>query len=139
MIPKDRVAAALDLPPETDALPPGDLPLDRFAERFLGALDRPEGDETDVWTVDLFDHLVIADPELACAALLACFDLAPERAEELGDGPLDDLVRRSGAEAIGCLEAAAPDRPALRRAMRQVSAEEIEHPFLKARILAIRD
>lgn len=139
MIPRDRVAAALDLPSDTDALPPGDLPLDRFAERFLAALDRPEGDETDVWTVDVFDHLVVADPELACAALLACLDLAPGRADELGSGPLDDLVRRSGSEAIGCLEATAPDRPALRQAMRQVSAEEIAHPFLKARIQAIRD
>ncbi|WP_375261452.1 DUF6869 domain-containing protein [Palleronia sp.] len=139
MIPRARVAAALDLPPDTDALPPGDLPLDRFAERFLSALERPEGDETDIWTVDLFDHLVMADPKLACASLLACFDRAPERAEELGAGPLDDLVRRAGTDAVGPLEAAAPDRPALRRAMRQVSAEEIEHPFLKARIEAIRD
>ena len=139
MIPRDRVAAALDLPSDTDALPPGDLPVDRFAQRFLAALDRPEDDETDVWTVDLFDHLVVSDPDLACSALLACFDRAPDRAEELGSGPLDDLVRRAGADVIGGLEAGAADRPALRRAMREVSTDEIEHPFLKARVQAICD
>ena len=138
MIPRDRVAAALDLPSDTDALPPGDLPLDRFAERFLGALERPEGDETDIWTVDLFDHLVTSDPDLALSALLACFDQADGRTEQLS-GPLDDLVLRSGSDVIGRLETEAAERPGLRKAIQQVSTEQIEHPFLKARILAISD
>ena len=134
-IPRSTVAAALDLPPDTNALPPGDLPVERFAERFLAALQAE--DETDAWTVDLFHHLVTDDPHIAVASLLCCLDRAPEQAETLGGGPLTDLLTRSGAAAMGPLEASG--HPALPRAMAAVDTGEITHPFLLARIDAARD
>lgn len=68
-LPRGIVAAALGLPPETDALPPGDLPLDRFLERYLAYLAKPEaeaGTETeDAWTGAVMDHLIAFEPEAA--------------------------------------------------------------------------
>ena len=133
-IPRATVAAALDLPEDTDALPPGDLPVERFAERFLHALQAE--DETDAWTVDVFHHLVAADPQLAVKTLLACLTRTPDQAQSLGEGPLTDLLTRSGAEAMTTLEASG--HPALPGAMAAVDTSEIEHPFLLARIEAAR-
>ncbi|QFU08371.1 hypothetical protein PARPLA_02970 [Rhodobacteraceae bacterium THAF1] len=132
MIPRATIAEALEV--GADDLPPGDLPIARFAERFLGAL--ASEDEMDAWTVDVFHHLVTAAPDLALAALLTCLEKAPDQAQSLGEGPLTDLLTRSGADVMSGIEAA--KRPALTRALQAADISEIEHPFLLARIEAAR-
>jgi hypothetical protein len=71
MIPRSTVTEALGLPPETDMLPEGDLPIDRFVSRFLAYLQRGEFEtETpDAWTGAVMDHLVAFNPRLALTVL----------------------------------------------------------------------
>jgi len=134
VIPRATVAAALDLPADTDALPEGDLPVDRLARRMLDAMARPDTDETNLWTLDLFHHLCRSAPDLALDTVLAMLDAAPDSAAEIGAGPLTDLMTASGAEVIDRIEG--DDRPALTDALREVDATTFEHPFLRARIEA---
>ena len=91
MIPRALVAEALGLPADTDALPPGDLPLDRFAARLVAYLRTPEADAQtpDAWTGAVMDRLIAEDPELALDALEAGADL--DGAEVLHD-PLLELM-----------------------------------------------
>ncbi|MEM7489847.1 MAG: hypothetical protein AAF390_12075 [Pseudomonadota bacterium] len=107
MIPRATVAASLGLPPDTDALPPGDLPLDRFAARYVAYLRTPEpGTETpDAWTGAVMDHLIAADPGLALAALIAGTPL--DRDGHLVDPLLDLAGQPEMADAIA--EAAEAD------------------------------
>ncbi|TFL17753.1 hypothetical protein [Jannaschia formosa] len=110
MIPRALVARALGLPEETDALPPGDLPLDRFAARYVAYLGTEEpGTETpDAWTGVVMDALIAEEPELAFAALRA--GLPIDEGGRLAD-PLAELGALPGwAERI---EEAAEDDPAL--------------------------
>ncbi len=76
MIPRATVAEALGLDPDTDALPPGDLPLDRFMARYLGYLAaiEPAQDTPDAWTGAVMDHLIAREPALAFDALRAGVD-----------------------------------------------------------------
>ncbi|CTQ48405.1 hypothetical protein [Jannaschia donghaensis] len=96
MIPRARVAEALGLPETTDALPPGDLPLDRFAARLIGYLSTPDADaETpDAWTGAVMDRLIAEDPELALDAL--CEGARLDGASVLSDA-LADLGERDAA------------------------------------------
>ncbi|MDB2406958.1 hypothetical protein N9W17_00280 [Jannaschia sp.] len=110
MIPRTRVATALGLPEDTDALPPGDLPLDRFAARYVAYLgtENPDTETPDAWTGTLMDALIEDAPELAFAALRAG---VPYDADGRLADPLAELGARPGwAERI---EAAAQDDPAL--------------------------
>ncbi|WP_179378987.1 hypothetical protein [Jannaschia marina] len=96
MIPRAVVAEALGLPEDTDALPPGDLPLDRFAARLIGYLSTPDADsETpDAWTGVVMDRLIADDPELALDALATGARL--DGAAVLSDA-LADLGQRDAA------------------------------------------
>lgn len=110
MIPRPLVAEALGLPPDTDALPPGDLPLDRFAARYVGylATEAPGSETPDAWTGAVMDLLIATHPELAFAAIRA--GLPQDAGGRLAD-PLAELGARPGwAERI---ERAAQDDPAL--------------------------
>ncbi|MEM7644896.1 MAG: hypothetical protein AAF366_20620 [Pseudomonadota bacterium] len=98
MIPRTTVATALGLPLDTDALPPGDLPLDRFMTRYVAYLGTTDpGTETpDAWTGAVMDHLIAEDPDLALAAL------AVGAAVDVGGvlvDPLLELAERPGMEA----------------------------------------
>lgn len=134
-IPRATVAAAFDAPPDTDALPPGDLPMDRFAARFLAALTT--GAEAEAWTVQVFDHLVSHDPALAVTALCATLDATGDAraTATIADGPLADLVARAGPEAIGAMEAA--DHTGLAHALGGIETGAL-NPFLAARIEALQ-
>ena len=93
VIPRALVADALGLPGDTDALPPGDLPLERFMTRLIGYLSTPDADaETaDAWTGAVMDRLIADDPELALDALATGARL--EGAAVLSDA-LADLGQR---------------------------------------------
>ncbi|SFJ06427.1 hypothetical protein [Jannaschia pohangensis] len=108
VIPRALVAEALGLPDDTDALPPGDLPLDRFAARLIGYLSTPEADaETpDAWTGAVMDRLISDDPELALKALVAGARL--DGAEVLSDA-LADLGQRDAATLRAIEKRAASD------------------------------
>lgn len=92
-IPRATVAAVLGLPPDTDALPPGDLPLVRFAARLIAYLgtDDPGTETPDAWTGALMDHLVAEDPARALATLRAGAPLV--MGDRLSD-PLQELAAR---------------------------------------------
>ncbi|PWJ18142.1 hypothetical protein [Jannaschia seohaensis] len=110
MIPRATVARAIGLPEDTDALPPGDLPLDRFAARYVAylATEEPQTETPDAWTGAVMDALIAEDPELAFAALRAGLPL--DEGGRLAD-PLSELGARPGWAAR--IEAAAEDDPAL--------------------------
>lgn len=121
MIPRAVVAEALGLPDDTDDLPPGDLPLDRFAARFVGYLSVPEaGAETpDAWTGAVFDRLVEEDAALALQTLIVG---AGVDAEGVLVDPLQELAGQPGMpEAIA---SAAESDPAFAALM--VRAAEAE-------------
>lgn len=111
MIPRATVAAALGLPADTDALPPGDLPLARFAERYLSYLAVPDAttETPDAWTGAVMDHLIAHDPDRAFAAIRAAI---PADAEGYLADPLADLGA-THPEMRARIEAAAADDPAL--------------------------
>ncbi len=111
MIPRALVAEALGLPVDTDALPPGDLPVERFAARLLAYLSTPQaGVETpDAWTGAVMDRLIADDPDLALDALAAGARL--DGAEVLSDA-LADLAERDAATSRRIEKRAASD-PAL--------------------------
>jgi hypothetical protein len=96
LIPRAIVAEALGLPEGTDALPPGDLPLDRFAGRLIGYLSTPDADAqtTDAWTGAVMDRLIADDPKLALDALAEGAKL--DGSQVLSDA-LADLGERDAA------------------------------------------
>ena len=110
MIPRETVAAALGLPEDTDALPPGDLPLDRFAARYVAYLasGNTDQDAPDGWTGVVMDHLIENDPMLAFAAIRA--GLPQDVGGHLAD-PLAELGDRPGMKQR--IEDAAADDAAL--------------------------
>jgi hypothetical protein len=97
-IPRAAVATALGLPRDTDALPPGDLPLDRFAARLIGYLgtDAPGTDTPDAWTGAVMDHLIAEHPALALSVLRAGAPLSG--GDRLAD-PLLELAARPDMDA----------------------------------------
>lgn len=114
-IPRALVADALGLPPHTDALPPGDLPAERLAERYLAylAAEDPDPEAPDAWTGMVMDRLVAEDPERALGVLLA--GAGGPNAPWLGD-PLRDLADAHPALRAR-IEAAAEEDPALAAAL----------------------
>ncbi|WP_371157676.1 hypothetical protein [Jannaschia sp. 2305UL9-9] len=93
MIPRSTVAAALGLPADTDTLPPGDLPLDRFMERYVQYLGTEDAatDTPDAWTGAVMDHLIANDPDLAFTAIRAGLPLD-------SDGLLADALADLGEQ-----------------------------------------
>lgn len=112
MIPRATVATALGLPVDTDTLPPGDLPLDRFAARYVAYLSAPEHDsETpDAWTGAVMDHLIDTAPETALAAILAGLPHDPDH--RLAD-PLAELGDKISQDTLTNLAEATPAFAAL--------------------------
>lgn len=111
MIARATVAAALGLPEGTDALPPGDLPFDRFMARYLtylGVAD-PAQDTPDAWTGTVMDGLIADHPATAFDAIRA--GLAMDADGLLAD-PLADLAA-AHPDMRAEIEAAAETDPAL--------------------------
>lgn len=104
MIPRPLIAAALGLPADTDALPQGDLPMDRFMARFIAYLqsENPATDTPDAWTGTVMDHLIESEPELALSAIKAGLPIDPDGllADALADlGERPSMKTRIEAEA----------------------------------------
>lgn len=139
-IPRALVAEALGMP-EAD-LPPGDLPLDRLAERFLDYLhagDEIAPDHPDAWTFALFDDLTRDHPDLGFAATVAVLAACenPEDVADIAAGPLEDLIAAHGAELIDEIEALASRAPRFAYALTGVWKRETP-ALLWARIEAAR-
>ena len=104
MIPRGMVAASLGLSETTDALPPGDLPLDRFSARLIGYLSTPDAnvDTPDAWTGAVMDALIADDPDLALAAIRAGAGLpgAGVLADPLAELGASDPVMRDRIETL---------------------------------------
>ncbi|MEL6587526.1 MAG: hypothetical protein AAFY65_08485 [Pseudomonadota bacterium] len=128
MIPRATVAQALGLPADTEALPPEDLPLDRFMARYLAYLGTEDaGTQTpDAWTGAVMDHLIATDPDLALAALATGAE-APE-ADRLAD-PLADLNDAGHGDQIAVAADQAPALAALLiRAQTLLSDDDSQRP-----------
>jgi hypothetical protein len=137
-IPRGVVAAALNVPEDT--LPPGDLPLDRFAARYLDGLASPDDeDPPEAWTQALILELVRSHPHLALDALRAALDAAKDADSiaMIAAGPLEDLLTDHGPDMIAAIEEAAAASPRLRYALTGVSGAGIK-PLVLARLDAIR-
>lgn len=141
-IPRAIVAVALGT--DEAYLPPGDLPLDRFATRFLDYLhagDESAPDHPDAWTWPLIDELTRDHPTIGLAAIRALL-AACETAEDLADiaaGPLEDLVLRHGPALIDKIEALAARAPRFAYALTGVwPPDDGAAPLLWARIDAAR-
>lgn len=142
-IPRPLVAAALGV--SSDALPPGDLPVGRLADRWLGWLtmtDSAEAPETlpDYWTDLLLARLAVEAPDLCLSAVLAILTACrtPDQVAHLAAGPLEDLLHRSGAAVIGRIEAEAPGNPRLRLALSGVAPDGSPGAPLWSRVQAAR-
>ena len=106
VLPRTLVADALGV--GEDALPPGDLPLDRLAERFLAYLragdadDPAPADHPDAWTYALMDALTRDHPARGFAAVVAAVAACdtPEDVALVAAGPLEDLIVQHGAENV---------------------------------------
>ena len=106
------VAAALGV--TEDTLPPGDLPLDRFADRhaaWLAAPDEQGESHAELWTFDLMVALVQDQPDLAFAAVRATLEYCttPDQVANLAAGPMEDLIRSHGASLIDVITTAATE------------------------------
>lgn len=142
-IPRDLVAEALGVSP--DALPPGDLPVARFAERWMGWLRATQGDAApeqhpEFWTFALFGALAARAPDLCLDAVLASLAIAttPDDAALIAAGPLEDLLAASGPAIIGRIETEAAAHPRLRYALTGVWSEGSAGTPLWQRIEAAR-
>lgn len=141
-IPRPLVAQALGTPEE--ALPPGDLPLERFAARYLRfvtvslEVDAPEG-VPDAWTAALFEHLAKDDPALCLAtiraALIACD--TPDEVALLAAGPLQTLAEAHGPEMIQAFEAEAAANPRFAFALSGVWTEGTGSPLFWAKVKSL--
>lgn len=141
-IPRDRVAAALGVDPAT--LPEGDLPLERFAARYLGFLRATYETEAfeghpDYWTDLLLAALIEADPALAFAALCAALAGAADEEELtlIAAGPLEELLDHAGPAVLPDIEARAPGAPRLRLALGALWQDSPGKPLLAARLRAL--
>jgi Family of unknown function (DUF6869) len=140
-IPRALVADALGMP--VADLPPGDLPLERLATRFLDYLhagDEIAPDHPDAWTFALFDDLTRDHPALglaaSCAVLAACE--SPEDVADIAAGPLEDLIANHGPTLIGEIEALAARAPRFAYALTGVWPQGKEGGLLWARVEAAR-
>ncbi|HHS94444.1 MAG TPA: hypothetical protein ENK63_03795 [Rhodobacterales bacterium] len=142
-LPRSVVAEALGVKPT--ALPPGDLPLERLAARFLAYLragdeeNPPPPDHPDGWTYALFDSLTTDHPALALAAIRAALAACetPEDVAAVAAGPLEDLIAAHGAAMIDEIEARAAASPRFAYALTGVWQRETP-PQLWARIETAR-
>ncbi|MDR5654576.1 DUF6869 domain-containing protein [Ruixingdingia sedimenti] len=122
MIPRALVAAALHVDP--GALPEGDLPVARLAERWLGYLratmeaEAPQ-DHPEFWTFSLLCDLADTAPDLCLDTVLAALALCgtAEEAALIAAGPLEDVIARNGPAVIDRIEAAAAASPRFRHAL----------------------
>ncbi len=143
-IPRALVAEALGIAQE--ALPPGDLPLDRLAARYLAYLRAGKGDELapadhpDAWTADVYFELTDAHPALGLAATEAAIAAAetPQDVALIAAGPLEDLIAHHGAALIDEIEALAPRAPRFAYALTGVWPQGADGTLLWARIEAAR-
>ncbi len=139
-LPRALVADALGVAP--DSLPEGDLPMARFATRFLTYLGETlatdETNHPEAWTFLLFDALVETAPAQALAALCACLAQCdtPDQAAMIAAGPLDDLIARQGAALIAEIETLAARAPRFAYALTGLQRPEGGAALLWARIEA---
>lgn len=116
-IPRAIVAGAL-LTDEAN-LPPGDLPIERLAARYLAYIRAGDGeapapaDHPDAWTADVFFELTRAHPALGLAATEAAIAACetPEDIAVVAAGPLEELIAGHGAALIDEIEARAAGAP----------------------------
>ncbi len=145
-IPRTRIAQLLNLSP--DALPPGDLPVARLAERLLGYLrdtadDDPSEDSLrdhpNAWAYALTDALCQAEPDTGLALTEAALAQAttPEDVALIAAGPLEDLLAQHGPATITAIETQAKASPRMRFALSGVWPERI-NPMVWARVEAAR-
>lgn len=143
-IPRTLVAEALQV--AQDALPPGDLPLDRLAARYLAYLRAGDGEEPapadhpDAWTADLFLVLTQAHPALGLAATEAAIAACktPDDAAMVAAGPLEDLITQHGAALIDEIEARVAGAPRFAYVLTGVWPQDNAGTLLWARIEAAR-
>lgn len=122
MIPRALVAEALGVSPDT--LPPGDLPVARLAERWIGYLratmdmDAPQ-DHPEFWTFSLLVDLARDAPDLCLDTVLAALALCTtaEEAALIAAGPLEDVIAAQGAAVIDRIETEAARSPRFRYAL----------------------
>ncbi|WP_292025158.1 DUF6869 domain-containing protein [Maritimibacter sp. UBA3975] len=138
-LPRPLVADSLGV--SADTLPEGDLPLGRFAERYLDYLRATYETEAfdahpDYWTDLLMAALVDDHPETAldaiCAALALCDDV--EEVEIIAAGPLEDLMDAHGADLLFRLDEIASNAPRFRLALALLWQEAPGKPLLVARV-----
>lgn len=125
-----------------DTLPEGDLPLGRFADRYVALISVDEdayGTHPEVWTADLMFDLVRDHPELAFEAIRATLDRCstPEQVAMLAAGPIEDLLTEHGPDWIDRIEAEAGASDRFRYALTGVWKNEIK-ALIWARVEAVR-
>lgn len=127
-IPRDLVAQCLGVSP--DALPPGHLPVERLAERWMGFLrdtaDSDVGqDHPEFWTFALMHDLARIAPDLCLDAVLAALALCrtPDDVALIAAGPLEDVITANGPAMIDRIEAEAARSARLRYALSGVWPE----------------
>ncbi len=141
-IPRALVAQALDQP--EDNLPPGALPMDRFAQRFLMFLrdtedDEAEGDDfeahPEVWTAVLATVLATDHPALSFAVQEALVAEAqtPEDLGLIAAGPMTELFATQGPDLLPQIEAAATS-PRFAMALGALAPEGHGNPLFWARL-----
>lgn len=121
-IPRDQVARSLGVAP--DALPPGDLPVSRLAERWLRfvretAESDAVQDHPDFWTFALIDDLARTAPDVCLDLVMAALPLCrtPEEVALVAAGPLEDVITANGAAVIDRIEHLAAREPRLTYAL----------------------
>ena len=134
------VATALGV--ASDALPPGDLPLDRLATlyaRYAAQAAREEEAPDLFWTFELMDWLATHRPDTAWEVLRATLDHCT-RAEEvafLAAGPAEDLIRTHGPALIDRIATSAAHSARVRFLLSGVWQGDTP-PLLWARIVSAR-
>lgn len=141
-IPRSFVAETLGV--TEDSLPEGDMPQDRFAERYIGFLRATYETEVfdahpDHWTDLVMSALIESRPSLAlsviCAVLAACEDV--EEVEIVAAGPLEELMDTHGADLLPEIDERANAAARFRLALAALWAEGGGAPLLKARVRAV--
>jgi hypothetical protein len=145
VIPRAFVAESLGVSP--GALPAGDLPVARLAERWLGYLRAalvheaaaPQ-DVPDFWTASLLLDLARMEPGLCLDVVLAALPLCrqPEEIALIAAGPLEDVIAAHGPALIDRIETEAAASARLRLALSGVWPEGSAGTPLWGRVQAAR-
>ncbi|HBZ42494.1 MAG TPA: hypothetical protein DEO85_00175 [Maritimibacter sp.] len=139
-IPRSIVADALGV--GTDALPEGDLPTERFGQRFMMFLRDTFDDDLrahpEDWTAAVASHLAEHNPALSLATLRATLAAAetPEDIAAVAGGPLSELIALHGADLLPDLETLSRTAPRFALALSAV-APDGGSPLLWARVQAM--